>query len=156
MSSNALTDPSTVARLTITAGHINVGRQQNAIARKDPEAIDEGRGKGKGKQSIPLLYSSIHEFHLVARYLQLKIQVASISAPLNEHALKAAKEEMLGHFNGPEGDIWCEKSLGAEIWRRETELEYGSLSGGDWMRAWERLKLAVDAGFVIPFLRFDS
>lgn len=150
--SNAVTSPEALSHLTTICELLKSARKQTVLDQRDPQSIDEGKGKGKGRQSIPLLYSSIHEFHLVARYLQLHLHQVSMFIPSDEELLAEAKQEMLDHFGGPEGEVWCEKSLGAEIWRRETEVEFGSFEGGEWMRAWERLKIAVEGGYVVYFI----
>ncbi|GAA5989285.1 hypothetical protein JCM10908_001242 [Rhodotorula pacifica] len=101
-------------------------------------------------------YESANEFHLVTRLLELRAQYAaasstSTSVPLASTSklvlpsLPESKQPrtpsraLLDHFASPEADKRCEENLGFELWRREVELEYGTVGGGEWRRLWERL-----------------
>lgn len=119
------------------------------------------------EQSIPSIqFENAHEFHLITRFLELRVlnaeakESTSTSKPLNlpQQSLilpsiitnpelpQTLKEVLLAHFSSQEGDRWCERSLGLEIWRRECELKYGSLEGNDWKKSWERLEKSLQKG----------
>ncbi|BGP30008.1 mitochondrial distribution and morphology [Rhodotorula toruloides] len=111
-------------------------------------------------------YASADEFHVVTRFLELRAQYAALktdssttsyfatspalilpSLPSSDTALSPAKS-LLAHFSSAEADKWCEQDLGLDLWRREAELAYGSVDGGEWKKLWERLKAALEKGDV--------
>lgn len=115
----------------------------------------------------PIQFESASEFHLVTRFLELRVLYAeslaashpskALIAPKTQIQLpsltpsippRSAREDLMLHFKSSEGDRWCERSLGFEIWRRECELRHGSLQGGEWLRSWERLQGSLQKGSV--------
>lgn len=141
---------------------------------------DKGKGKGKAKvededtdddvsslePSITssqaekvLTYDSSHVFHLVARFLELRVinsilpsttptPVSRLILPSVSYAAAggSAREILLSHFSSVEGDRWCSAALGLEIQRREFELKYGTLAGGEWVKSWERMHRSIQDG----------
>lgn len=136
---------------------------------------DKGKGKGKAQveddeddassidTSFPptppvatLTYDSPHVFHLLARFLELRItneSATKLPSPklvlpsLSTHtASLSPREVLLAHFSSAEGDRWCQINLGLEIMRREVELRCGTLEDGEWMKSWERLYRGIKDG----------
>lgn len=121
-----------------------------------------------------ICFENAHEFHLITRFLELRIlnadakEAASsststvVSKPFtlppqalvlpsivtNPDTPMTPKQVLLAHFASKEGSRWCERGLGLEIWRRECELKYGSLEGGDWQNSWNRLVTNLKRGYV--------
>lgn len=172
------------------------GSSKSALEIEAPPAKTPGRDKGKGKvvsvsepsppatpptpgtprAPEPLEYDSSHEFHLVTRFLELRVVQANakLAAAAGEDAgavvaAKAAaalpapaqvvlpslepsdvplslRRTLLAHFASREADRWCKQGLGLEIWRRESELKYGSVEGGEWQAAWDRLRKSLEGG----------
>jgi len=58
----------------------------------------------------------------------------------------SAQAALLAHFESSEGQKWCARGLGPEIWRRETELRYGTVTGREWAKSWDRLKASLEKG----------
>lgn len=105
-------------------------------------------------------YKTSDEFHIVSRLLELRAQLASSqptpsssatpkfpSLPSSETP-RTPSTALLDHFASTQGDMWCKSNLGFELWRRETELRFGSTEGGEWKRSWNRLKATLESGFV--------
>lgn len=111
-------------------------------------------------------YTSADEFHVVTRFLELRAQYAALkpeasssstsasspalvlpSIPPSATPLSPAKA-LLAHFSSAEAEKWCEENLGLDLWRREAELAYGSVEGGEWLSLWKRLKEALEKGCV--------
>ncbi|GAA5951742.1 hypothetical protein JCM3765_003103 [Sporobolomyces pararoseus] len=103
-------------------------------------------------------YKISDEFHIVSRLLELRAQLASSqptpspsatstfpSLPFSETP-RTPSVALLEHFASAHGDKWCESNLGFELWRRETELRFGSNKGGEWKRSWDRLRMTLEAG----------
>lgn len=161
-----------------------------------------GREKGKGK-AVPtsealsathavsepaspktpkeLEYDSAHQFHLITRFLELRVLHANAKAAASAKASSASialvagptppslasstplvlpslptselplsvQQALLAHFASLEANKWCERGLGLEIWRREVELQHGSLEGGDWTTSWERLRKTLEKGLSV-------
>ena len=112
---------------------------------------------GSGKQPATA-YETANEFHLITRLLELRAQYAASSSsatPANTSNLvlpslpaspdqpRTAARALLDHLASPEADKRCAENLGFELWRREIELEYGSVQGGEWKRLWDRLALGL-------------
>lgn len=57
------------------------------------------------------------------------------------------QQTLLAHFSSAEGERWCSRSVGLELWRREVELKYGG-----WGKGEERLRRFLLDGFVFVFL----
>lgn len=139
---------------------------------------DKGKGKGKAQveddeddassidTSFPptppvatLTYGSPHVFHLIARFLELRVSnesLTKIASPkivlpsLSTHSASLTpREVLLAHFSSPEGDRWCQINLGLEIMRREVELRCGTLVDGEWLKSWERLYRGIKEGCVL-------
>ncbi|GAA5990947.1 hypothetical protein JCM5350_008289 [Sporobolomyces pararoseus] len=103
-------------------------------------------------------YKTSDEFHIVSRLLELRAQLASSqptpsssatpkfpSLPSSETP-RTPSTALLDHFASSQGDTWCKSNLGFELWRRETELRFGSTKGGEWKRSWNRLKATLESG----------
>lgn len=116
-----------------------------------------------------LEFDSAHEYFLITRFLELRALrdeakvppastdriIASYTSTSSQLALPSIapsnfsltpRRALLAHFASKEGDKWCAGGLGLEIWRRETELRFGSIEGGEWIRSWERLSKALEDG----------
>lgn len=103
-------------------------------------------------------YKSSDEFHIASRLLEFRAQLSSSkpdstnSTPPKFPSLSTSdssrtpQERLLDHFASEEGEKWCERNLGFELWRREVELRFGSNEGGEWRRSWDRLKLQLEKG----------
>lgn len=111
-------------------------------------------------------YADANEFHLISRLLELRAQYGAAAAaassasstpstavastsklvlpslPASEEPRTAARA-LLDHFASSEADKRCGENLGFELWRRQVELEYGSVDGGDWTKLWTRLALGL-------------
>ncbi|KAL8278029.1 hypothetical protein RQP46_009661 [Phenoliferia psychrophenolica] len=157
-----------------------------------PKAPGRDKGKGKdvgasGAETPPtpptespkgpkaLEFSSTHEFHLITRFLELRVVQeeanAAALAPATSNAVAvipaapkqpppptvlpslptdgvpvSLKDTLLAHFASPDANKWCERGLGLELWRREVELKYGSVDGGEWVASWNRLKHSLEQG----------
>jgi len=104
-------------------------------------------------------YKSSDEFHIASRLLEFRAQLSSSkpdstnSTPPKFPSLSTSdssrtpQERLLDHFASEEGEKWCERNLGFELWRREVELRFGSNEGGEWRRSWDRLKLQLEKGW---------
>ncbi|GAA5911076.1 uncharacterized protein JCM6883_004262 [Sporobolomyces salmoneus] len=102
-------------------------------------------------------YKTADEFHVVSRLLELRAQLATSfsaspfrspvfpSLPSSESP-RSTKRALLEHFASAEGEKWCQSNLGFELWRRETELRFGSVEQGEWRASWERLKRTLESG----------
>lgn len=160
----------------VVNGVSSKGGQQVEIAAQD-------KGKGKQADSAPaaqpastsinsIEFDSTHEFFLVTRFLELRVEqavskaatlavdgeatVAPSSPPSPSQlvlpslpscdASATPRETLLAHFASAEADKWCASGLGLEIWRREVELRHGSVEGGEWLRSWKRLRKSLDDG----------
>lgn len=116
-----------------------------------------------------LEFDSAHEYFLITRFLELRalrdeakaaaasIDTVTVSSTSTSSQLVlpsiapsdsslTPRQALLAHFASKEGDKWCAGGLGLEIWRRETELRFGSLEGGEWIRSWDRLSKALEDG----------
>ncbi|ORY72573.1 actin cytoskeleton organization protein [Leucosporidium creatinivorum] len=120
-----------------------------------------------------LEFDSAHEYFLITRFLELRAlrheaKAASATAPANADSVAVSststtsqlvlpsitpssasltpRQAFLAHFASKEGDKWCAGGLGLEIWRRETELRFGSIEGGEWVKSWERLSKSLEDG----------
>ncbi|TKA54938.1 hypothetical protein B0A53_02411 [Rhodotorula sp. CCFEE 5036] len=111
-----------------------------------------------GRKEPATAYESANDFHLITRLLELRAQYAAASSsatPANTSNLvlpslpaspdqpRTAARALLDHLASPEADKRCAENLGFELWRREIELEYGSVQGGEWKRLWDRLVLGL-------------
>ena len=111
-----------------------------------------------GRKEPATAYESANDFHLITRLLELRAQYAAASSsatPANTSNLvlpslpaspdqpRTAARALLEHLASPEADKRCAENLGFELWRREIELEYGSVQGGEWKRLWDRLVLGL-------------
>ncbi|GAA6024099.1 hypothetical protein JCM11491_005993 [Sporobolomyces phaffii] len=105
-------------------------------------------------------YKNSDEFHIVTRLLELRAHVA-IASPTPSSSSSPAPifpslppadtprtphGALLEHWSSAQGDKWCESNLGFELWRRESELRFGSPDGGEWKSSWDRLQRALEAG----------
>lgn len=122
-----------------------------------------------------ICFENAHEFHLITRFLELRVLNADakeaaaststsavVSKPFtlppqalvlpsivtNTDTPMSPKQVLLAHFSSQEGNRWCERGLGLEIWRKECELKHGSLEGGDWQNSWDRLEASLKRGYV--------
>ncbi|GAA5885358.1 hypothetical protein JCM6882_009585 [Rhodosporidiobolus microsporus] len=108
-------------------------------------------------------YASADEFHVVTRFLELRVQHAVLSSgaalspsstPLVLPSLppsdspRTSAQALLAHFASPSAEKWCESNLGFELWKRETMLQYGTKDGKEWEALWERLQGALEKGDV--------
>ncbi|GAA5970754.1 hypothetical protein JCM21900_002379 [Sporobolomyces salmonicolor] len=107
-------------------------------------------------------YASPHEFHVVTRLLELRAQYtaampstsSSSSSPSSlvlpslppSDSPRTPQQALLAHLSSTEGDKWCERNLGFELWRREAELRYGTVDGGEWKHLWQRLEMTLEKG----------
>lgn len=130
-----------------------------SIAERTLELCENGRKgdqKGKGKENEGLRFQSIETFHLVARMLELRVLTqdqSKVNIITKAETNDSPTRLFLQHFSSGEGKTWCERGLGLEIWRRESELQYGSLKGGEWNESWNRLRQSLEAGCVsLPFI----
>lgn len=123
----------------------------------------------------PMQFESAPEFHLITRFLELRVLYAeslilsdpskALTVPKTQIQIpsldpsitpRSAREDLMLHFKSSEGDRWCERSLGFEIWRRECELKHGSLEGGEWLRSRQRLQDSLKNGSVRNFSRLAA
>lgn len=107
-----------------------------------------------------LEFDSTHEFFLVTRFLELRLLHAAQkptpppspaaiilpSLPVPAEEALSLRQTLLAHFASKDAERWCERGLGHEIWRREVELRHGSVEGGEWLAAWERLSRSLEKG----------
>jgi hypothetical protein len=115
-----------------------------------------------------LEFANANEFHLATRILELRaarertkaaataegtvpsappaLVLPSLPPAGADAAPLSAQAALLAHFASFEGHKWCSRSLGLELWRREVELRYGTLEGGDWVGLWGRLKTKLIEG----------
>lgn len=135
-------------------------------ARIEDEETDDDASSIEPSQpptpAVALAYSTAHVFHLVARFLELRAinAVDPASTPGKAVAqprlllpslsysasIASPREALLAHFASAEGERWCKTALGLEIQRRELELRYGTIEGGEWMASWERLHRSIQSG----------
>lgn len=130
----------------------------------------EARATADDAAAGAIEFGNTNEFHLATRVVELRAarertKAAGADASAQAGALAAAavvlpslppraagaaplsaQETLLAHFASGEGQKWCERGLGPEIWRRETELRYGTVEGGEWVKSWERLKAGLEKG----------
>ncbi|GAA5885346.1 hypothetical protein JCM16303_006012 [Sporobolomyces ruberrimus] len=103
-------------------------------------------------------YKTSDEFHIVTRLLELRAQLASSgsaqsssvtptfpSLPVSETP-RTPQRVLLEHFASKEGEKCSESNLGFELWRRECELRFGSVEGGEWKASSERLRRTLESG----------
>lgn len=94
--------------------------------------------------------TSSDDFYIKSRLLQLRAEMSNDDET-------AAPKKLLEHFSSSttrEGDDWCDKNLGFELWRREVELKHGTVERGEWKRSWDRMKQSlVQKRSVFFFLR---
>ncbi|KWU46443.1 actin cytoskeleton organization protein [Rhodotorula sp. JG-1b] len=116
-----------------------------------------------GRKEPATAYETADEFHLITRLLELRAQYAAAAAtatvassatpststlvlpslPTSPDQPRTAARALLDHLASSEADKRCAENLGFELWRREIELEYGSVQGGEWKRLWDRLALGL-------------
>ena len=116
-----------------------------------------------GRKEPATAYETANEFHLITRLLELRAQYAAAAAtatvassatpststlvlpslPTSPDQPRTAARALLDHLASSEADKRCAENLGFELWRREIELEYGSVQGGEWKRLWDRLALGL-------------
>lgn len=124
------------------------------------------------KSPEALEFGSAHEFYLVTRFLELRVLQADVNAAAQAATTTVAlapkvspavtipslpagaapmtlRHTLLAHFTSPDANKWCERGLGLELWRRETELKYGSVEGGEWLASWNRLRQSLEQGCVL-------
>jgi len=104
-------------------------------------------------------YKSSDEFHIASRLLELRAQLSRSKSDSSHSEIpkfpslsttestRTPSQRLLDHFASKEGEKWCERNLGFELWRRESELRFGSNEGGEWKRSWDRLKVQLDKGW---------
>ncbi|GAA5898998.1 hypothetical protein JCM5296_006982 [Sporobolomyces johnsonii] len=112
-------------------------------------------------KTTPSLEYTSHEFHVVTRFLELRAQYAaakpSTPSPSSPKSLvlpsllpadspRNPQQALLVHLSSTEGDKWCERNLGFELWRREAELRYGTVDSGEWKQLWQRLETTLEKG----------
>jgi hypothetical protein len=144
------------------------GKEASATA----SGTDSPPEQPSSPSKVTLEFDSAHEFFLITRFLELRalqsnakastpsstaitpaVPVSSFPAPsaivlpsIASDIPLSLQQTLLAHFASKEADKWCERGLGLEIWRREVELQHGSLEGGDWLRSWERLRKSLEGG----------
>ncbi|GAA5933016.1 MDM20/NAA25 family protein [Sporobolomyces koalae] len=101
-------------------------------------------------------YKTADEFHVATRLLELRAQFSpspstyspprlpSVSTATN--ASLNLRSVLLDHFVSSEGDKWCERNLGFELWSREATLRFGGIERGEWQTLWQRLERKLEAG----------
>jgi hypothetical protein len=116
-----------------------------------------------------LEFDSAHEYFLITRFLELRAlraEAKAASAVADSVAVSSTsttsqlvlpsiapsdssltpRQDLIAHFASKEGDKWCAGGLGLEIWRRETELRFGSIEGDEWLRSRKRLSKVLEDG----------
>jgi N-terminal acetyltransferase B complex non-catalytic subunit len=103
-------------------------------------------------------YKTSDEFHIVTRLLELRALLSNSSSTPStstsstfpslrpSESPRSPSPALLEHFASSEGNKWCESNLGFDLWRRETELQFGTVEGGEWENSWKRLKGILEAG----------